>query len=214
MAEKLDTQTRREQIAEAALELIGRTGVRGLSLAAVARRVGLVPSAIYRHFKGREEVLDAVIDLVPRRLQANVAAVLGETESSLERLERLAGRHVRLIQENQVIPRLLFSEEVHLERPHRRAAVWEALRGYTGGIADIVREGQSRGEIRPELDPGTVSILFLGLVQPAAVFWLLSDGKFDATEHLAKAWEIFRAAVEREPRAPAKGRRKRVREPS
>ena len=41
--EKLDTLVRQEQIAEAALSLVAAHGVRRLSMAAVARRVGLVP---------------------------------------------------------------------------------------------------------------------------------------------------------------------------
>ena len=71
--EKLDTQVRRQQIAEAALELVANRGLRGLSVAAVARRVGLVPSGIYRHFKNKGEILDAVLDRVEARLLANVA---------------------------------------------------------------------------------------------------------------------------------------------
>ena len=43
-AKKLGTEIRQEQIAEAALELVASQGVRRLSVAAVARRVGLVPS--------------------------------------------------------------------------------------------------------------------------------------------------------------------------
>ena len=75
MAEsKLDTQVRREQIAEAALSLVASQGVRRLSIASIARRVGLVPSGIYRHFKNKGEVLDAVLDLVEKRLHANVEA--------------------------------------------------------------------------------------------------------------------------------------------
>ena len=51
---KLDTQIRREQIAEAAMSLVASQGLRRLSVAAVARRVGIVPSGIYRHFKSKE----------------------------------------------------------------------------------------------------------------------------------------------------------------
>ena len=57
---KVGTQIRREQIAEAALGLVAAEGVRRLSIAAVARRVGLVPSGIYRHYKSKDQVLDAV----------------------------------------------------------------------------------------------------------------------------------------------------------
>ena len=42
-------------------------------MAALARRVGLVPSGIYRHFKNKDEILAAVFDRVEERLLANVA---------------------------------------------------------------------------------------------------------------------------------------------
>ena len=64
MAEaKLQTRIRREQIAEAALQLVASEGVKRLSIAAAARRVGLVPSGIYRHFKSKDAMLDAVLEL-------------------------------------------------------------------------------------------------------------------------------------------------------
>ncbi len=66
--EKLDTQIRREQIAQAALELVASQGLKRLSMAAVARRVGLVPSGIYRHFHSKTEILHAVLDRIRQRL--------------------------------------------------------------------------------------------------------------------------------------------------
>ena len=45
---KLQTRIRREQIAEAALQLVAGEGVKRLSIAAVARRVGLVASGKLR----------------------------------------------------------------------------------------------------------------------------------------------------------------------
>ena len=107
--QKLDTHIRQEQIAEAALELVASRGVGQLSIAAVARRVGLVPSGIYRHFKGKDEVLDAVLDLIRARLMANCEAVRGETADPVERLRRLLMRHVRFIRQGRAIPRIIFS---------------------------------------------------------------------------------------------------------
>ena len=83
---KLDTQVRREQIAEAALSLVAAHGVRRLNMAAVARRVGLVPSGIYRHFKSKSAVLDAVLDLLEKRLQTNVEVRPGRDCRPPERL--------------------------------------------------------------------------------------------------------------------------------
>lgn len=60
-AEKLDTEIRREQIAQTALALVAWHGMRALTVAAVARRAGLVPSAIYRHFRSKDDLLKEVL---------------------------------------------------------------------------------------------------------------------------------------------------------
>ena len=79
--EKLDSEVRREQIAEAVLGLVAARGVKRLSVAAVARRVGLVPSGIYRHFKSKDAMLMAVLDLIEARMQGNVTAARGDVRS-------------------------------------------------------------------------------------------------------------------------------------
>ena len=90
--EKLDTQIRREQIAEAALELLASRGLRAVSVAAVARRVGLVPSGIYRHFKSKDEILQAVLDLLRQRILDNVEAARAEHADPLLRLRLVSSQ--------------------------------------------------------------------------------------------------------------------------
>ena len=52
----------RRAILEAALHLSGETGLAGLSLRAVAKEVGVVPTAFYRHFASIEELGIALVD--------------------------------------------------------------------------------------------------------------------------------------------------------
>jgi AcrR family transcriptional regulator len=54
-ASKTSTEIRQDQIAQAAMGLIARHGFQQLSLAAVAKKVGVVTSAIYRHFQSKDE---------------------------------------------------------------------------------------------------------------------------------------------------------------
>lgn len=199
--EKLGTQLRREQIAEAGLELVASQGVKRLSIAAVARRVGLVPSGIYRHFKNKDEMLAAVLDLVEARLGAIVRAAREATSDPLEALKEVLTRHMRFIREGRAIPRMIFADEIQSGHPERRRRVHRILAGYLGQVAQLVREGQARGQVRPELDPDTVALMFIGTIVPAAILWHLTEGEFDATRHAQRAWPIFRAAIaaQREP---------------
>lgn len=210
--EKLDTDVRREQLAQAALELIAESGLRRLGLAAVARRVGLVPSAIYRHFRSKDEVVDAALALVGERLLALGAAASAGGDDPLERLRRLLFLHAGFIGENRAIPRVVLSGEVFGGHPERRARVYGFVQTYLAGVARLVREGQETGSINPDLDADVLSLCFLGLLQAPAILWQLSGGAFDPSRHLPQAWEVFaRGAAPARPRTRGGGSKPSVR---
>src|SRR4030065_192405 len=93
------TTGRRCRSGRAPLALIASRGTHALSVAAVARRVGLVPSAIYRHFRSKDEVLDAAIAHVGDLLLGNVAAVGAAPGVSIEGLPWVLGGTPALIAE-------------------------------------------------------------------------------------------------------------------
>jgi AcrR family transcriptional regulator len=193
---KLQTHIRREQIAEAALKLVASEGVKRLSIAAVARRVGLVPSGIYRHFKSKDAMIDAVLDLLDAKLQDNVVAARQQSEDTMRRLHELFIRHIRILREGgQAFPRIIFSEEAVGGAPQRKDRVRRIVTGYLGEIERMVREGQQQGRIDRGLMPRTAAMLFLGMIVPAGVLWHLTDGGFNLTQHAGRAWKLFERAL-------------------
>lgn len=193
--EKLDTEIRREQIAEAVLSFVAAHGVSRLSMAQVARRVGLVPSGIYRHFKNKDEMILAALDRIEARLQANIRAAAEENPDPVEQLRGLLIRHVRVIREGRAVPRIIFSDDAHSGHPGRKQRVQQILGAYLGRIAELVRQGQEEGKIRPELDPPTAALMLIGIVVPAGILWHVTDGKFDVTKHAERAWQIYHRAI-------------------
>jgi len=193
--QKLDTEVRKEQIAEAALGLLAGQGLGRLSIAAVARRVGLVPSGIYRHFSGKDEMLEAVLAMLERRIGEILEAAEQATPDPLEQLRRVLMGHVRFIREGRAIPRMIFADDGEKFSPAIRARVIEILQGYMGRVADLIARGQQQGTIRPELDPQTLALMFFGIVVPAGILWHLTDGGFDATKHGERAWQVFSEAI-------------------
>lgn len=193
--EKLSTEVRQEQILAAALEIVSAKGMKGLNTGAVARRVGIVPSALYRHFRDKEQMLDGLLALIEERLLANVQDARRETACPLAALESLLKRHVRLIRENAGIPLVIFSEEVYGADSQRKTRVYRILQRYLERVEALFAEAQRAGLIREELVPGDLSVMFLGLVQPAAILWHVSDGGFDVTRQADRAWRVFVQAI-------------------
>ena len=196
MAEaKLDTEVRREQIAEAAMNLIAAQGLRRLSIAAVARRVGLVPSGIYRHFKNKDEIIHAVLDRVGQRLAENVEAACRECDDPLEQLKGVLMRHIRFIREGRAVPRMVFADDAQTDNSRLKQHTTKVFSGYIGQVAEIVQRGQSQGCIRPDIDSRTIAMMLLGIVVPAGIIWHISDGGFDVTRHAQQSWRLFTAAI-------------------
>lgn len=193
---KLDTQIRQEQIARATLELVAAGGLKKLSVAAVARQVGLVPSALYRHFKSKEDVLDATVELIEEMVTNNLKLVQEETNHAVEQLHRLLLRHVSMIEENRSIPQIIFAEDFYGGRPARRRRVYQMIQGYLAAVEGIVRRGQENGQIDRKIDPGVAAVMFLGLIQPSAILGILSDGEFDVYAHATRAWPLFLRVIQ------------------
>ncbi|RYJ00059.1 MAG: TetR/AcrR family transcriptional regulator, partial [Acetobacteraceae bacterium] len=75
----------REALLEAARALVAERGPQGFTLTEAARRAGVSPSAPYRHFKDREEVLAELcrrgFALFGQRLQAAAGGAASPTEA-------------------------------------------------------------------------------------------------------------------------------------
>lgn len=193
--QKLRSEVRQEQIAQAALNLVASRGMSGLNMVGLAREVGLVPSAIYRHFKSKGQVLDAVLDLVHEGLASNVREVQKSGGNTLELLRQLFMLHIRLIQVYQALPRILFSDEIYGGHPERKAKLHQVITSYLDEVAGIVRQGQQNDQIRRDISSKIVAVMFLGLIQPLVILFHLSDGGFDVNKHIEGAWPIFVDAI-------------------
>lgn len=194
-AKKTETEIRQEQIITAALELIGAEGIASLSIAGIAQRVGIVPSALYRHFQSKDAVLDAILESIRYRLMGNVTEVMNETPGALQRLESLLMRHARLLSENRAIPYIVFSDGFFAGHPERKKKVSDIVADYLGRIQIIVEEGMRKGSIRKDVVPATISMMFLGMILPVAMLSNIFKGHADLVAHAESAWPVFARSI-------------------
>jgi len=196
---KLETRIRRDQIAEATLALVAEHGLREISVAAVARRVGIAPSALYRHFPGKDAVLDAVVDRVHERLQGIVARVADGPGDAVDALHRLLALHLRLVDENRALFPVLVSDAFHSGSPERRRRVFAVMTAYLGRVSALARRGQREGSIRRDVAARTIAVMFLGIVQPPAMLAVLSGGTFENHRASREAWRLFEQTLRATP---------------
>ena len=114
----------RPVLIETAVKLLDELGPSGLTLRALARRVGVTHAAPYRHFRDKAALLDAVAQeghqALARRLHAALATG-SESDSPERRFGRLALAYLDFAQQHPALYRLLF-RSADVDAPAAQAA--------------------------------------------------------------------------------------------
>jgi AcrR family transcriptional regulator len=139
----------RERVVAEALAIIAADGERALSMRALAARLGVVPGALYRHVRGKEQLYDLILDAVLREAdcQSDPAAPWAGQVTALARrlrtvLENHPGTAALLKTRDPLSPTSLALAEAFLAPlltaglPGREAALaFRAIYDYTLGFA-------------------------------------------------------------------------------
>ncbi|HYD18020.1 MAG TPA: TetR/AcrR family transcriptional regulator [Patescibacteria group bacterium] len=103
----------REAAITAALEILTRDGVAGLSLRALAKATGVTPTAFYEsHFGDKDELLAAVAETGFQRLALQMAEDATGAPDVQTRVERLVTSYIRFATENRPLFQLMFGREL------------------------------------------------------------------------------------------------------
>ncbi|NDV21760.1 TetR/AcrR family transcriptional regulator [Desulfovibrio sp. JC022] len=194
MSKRMDRLSRREQIAEEALKLAAK-GVSAITVSNVAKACGIVPAALYRHYKNKDEIFDGVRELIRKKLIDNAKTAMDEGETPLDVLRQLGLRHAELLYSHPGIPRLLFSEAALGKNSIRRKALYSLLTEYRAAAADIAAKGQELGQIRKDLDPADIVFMLLGTVVPPSFLFHISSGEFDPREQVKRNLQLFEETI-------------------
>jgi AcrR family transcriptional regulator len=200
-AVKMRNDVRREQVVQAALRIVGKKGVGGLTTSAIARAVGVSEANLYRHFKNKEEILFETGKGIGAAIRKNLEVVLAARVRPTIKLKRAFLVHLEFIEKNEGIPRLGFSEEMHINNKRLKKEFLKNIGLYASGLETLFREGQRLGAIRGDVDRKALTAMFIGMVQVLVMRWSLSGFSFPLRAEGMKLWNNFEKCIALERRA-------------
>ncbi len=165
-SERLPTAERRPQIAEAALRIISTMGVRRLTSAALAQEVGIADGTIFRHFKNKQEIVDAAIDLFETAIEG---AFPPDEGAPLERLGAFVVMRLTLVCERPELLRLAFNDRLAEAAGEDGAArVGRMVERSLNFVRSCLAEAQEREEITRETPLALLVWVVTGVIRGAA----------------------------------------------
>ena len=193
MRSRKSTEVRQEEIIRAALSIVEHNGLDKLNINDIAARIELVPAAIYRHFKGREEIVAALVEYIEKRLRNNLVQMNAVHDTTIAKLKVLFELHITLLKEEAAIPRVLYFLLSSDRNPELKASMLSAVGFYVQQVKKLLLLGQEKGEISLDIDATAAAMMFLGMIQPLAILGQVNKEVLD--NYPPKLWQNYQRSI-------------------
>ena len=165
---------RQKEIVEAALELITKKGIQGLTIKNLAKKIGITEPAIYRHYDNKIHILIAVLDLFKSNTEKIFEKELNNDNKAIDKIEHLFTKHFNSFSATPSLVSVIFSEEIFRNEPRLIEKISEVIDKNDKILTSIIIDGQKNGEIRTDIEAKHLSTMIMGTLRLFVKKWQFS----------------------------------------
>lgn len=195
--------TRREQILQALALMLEEDSGKRITVAALAKQVGVSEAALYRHFPSKARMFEGLIEFIEETLFARITRILEDEPEALPRIGALLTLLLAFAEKNPGLSRLLGGDALTGETARLRVRIHQLFERLETQIKQILREAELREGRRPSLSVSAAANLLLATAEGRISQYVRSDFKRRPTEHWDAQWTLLSTQLLRESPQPA-----------
>ncbi len=184
-----DFTERQKEIINASLEIIAESGIQNLTIKNLSLKIGIVESAIYRHYDSKTDILIALLDAAGKQTKYIKEK---EVDSIFEFIEENLENHFMTFQENPALVSVVFAEDLFQNEPQLVEKTRLKMQKGLSSLSKLIQQGQQSGEIRTDIDAGIISVMINGSLRMLVKQWRMSGYSFRLIEKGKKLIETYR----------------------
>ena len=174
----MEMTERQKEIVEKAIKLIAEHGIQSVTIKNLAYEIGVSEPALYRHFKNKFEILNAVIEFFILKAQPAIKK-LHESEEPLIRIENFIKTHFNIFNENNNLGRVIFSESNFQNEAKLLGKLTNLMDKSRARLEAVIIKGQNSGQIRSDIDASSLFRIIIGSLRLLVTQWSMSNMAFD-----------------------------------
>ena len=183
---------RQKQIIQASLDLIALSGIPGLTIKNISKKVGISEPAIYRHFESKADILLGIIEKLKESSGVDIFASADETKNTVDIIHEGFITRAHRFTNNPSIAAVIFSEAIFRNNSQLSKAIEIIMEESQTKFVNIIKKGQNRGEIIDSIDAEQLALMIIGSFRLLVTKWHMSKNNFNLktkTETLFNALE-------------------------
>ncbi len=173
---------RQQEIINVSLELIAESGIQSLTIKNLAKKIGFAESAIYRHYENKIKILLAILDFFKQNTEHFFTNQLNSNDNALDKIDNLFQNHFKKFAASPSLVTVIFSEEIFRNEVELTEKVKGIMNNNITILKTIIETGQSKGEIRDDINASHLSVVIMGSLRMFVKQWHMSDYHFNLTE--------------------------------
>ena len=186
---------RQVDIIQAATHLLGSKGIQNLTTKSLAAEIGFSEPALYRHFKGKTDILESVLIYYQQVLKEGLTNIIQSDASGLMKIRAMMEFQFNHFTKNPAVIMVVFAETSFQYNNVLSLAVANILTQKTTMVNKIIKSGQAEGSIRDDIATEQLVTMIIGSMRFTLLRWRLSGFNFSLLDEGAKLWSTIELLI-------------------
>ncbi len=189
------TGDRKNQILQTLAQMLERPAAEKITTAALAKRLDVSEAALYRHFTGKAQMFEGLIDFIEGTLFALINKITSEEKNGLRQMESVIGVMLGFAQKNRGMTRVLIGDALVNEDEKLQQRINQLHERLEATVRQSLRFAVTQNEIVQDADLGAQANLCMSFVIGRWHQFAKSGFRRDPTEMWGLQWKQLMEGV-------------------
>src|SRR6185503_11109416 len=189
------TGERKTQILQTLAHMLENPVSEKVTTASLAAKLEFSEAALYRHFSGKAQMFEGLIEFIEQTLFALINKITSEEKSGTRQVEAIVGVLLGFAQKNKGMTRVLIGDALVHEDERLQARINQLHDRLEAALKQAVRFGVTQQEIEAETDAAACANLIMSFVVGRWHQFAKSGFKRDPVELWNRQWRQLMEGV-------------------
>lgn len=189
------TGERKTQILQTLAHMLENPASEKVTTASLAAKLEVSEAALYRHFSGKAQMFEGLIEFIEQTVFALLNKITSEEKSGTRQIEAIVGVLLGFAQKNKGMTRVLIGDALVHEDERLQARINQLHDRLEAALKQAVRFGVTQQEIAAETDAAACANLILSFVVGRWHQFAKSGFRRDPAEHWNRQWRQLMEGV-------------------
>lgn len=173
------TSKRQQEIIESAGKLLMEKGLKGLTTKNLAIEMAFSESALYRHFKNKEDIIVLLLDYLGNDIKERLDIISENDSTSEEKLKKLFSSQFQFFSKNPHFVVAVLSEGLFDESEKINQSIVKIVHYKTQLLTKIIEVGKENNEFSSTIETQEIVHILMGSFRMMMLKWKFSKFEID-----------------------------------